>query len=247
MRIWIWPISKYNSKRNLWKENWQKHFQWHYQSNNVEQIIYQEFIQNRLHSSKYFFASIKRNNLKTGIKRKKKGKEPSTKAVFNEDRQAFDVLVFKLISKQNTFAHPITYVPLAVVTPEGEPRQSDKYCLRNFLIREANLIFIEFSFHFGFLWYSSFVINFPRFFKRLFRPTKILLLRHSQNNYQMWLYKLNLMCEEFFYQIINTSAVNKSHYKKENISVDGSKQGRDALFYFFRCPWVSQNSYFQLV
>ena len=44
------------------------------------------------------------------------------------------------------------------------------------------------------------------------------------------------MCEEFFYQIVNTSAVNKSHYKKENISVDGSKQGRDALFYFFRCP-----------
>ena len=42
-------------------------------------------------------------------------------------------------------------------------------------------------FHFGFLWYSSFVINFSLYFKRLFRPTKILLIRHSQNNFQMWL------------------------------------------------------------
>ena len=60
------------------------------------------------------------------------------------------------------------------------------------------------------LWYSSFIINFPRFFKRLFSPTKILLLRHSQNNYQMWLYKLNLMCEGLSYQIINTSVVNQA-------------------------------------
>ena len=68
------------------------------------------------------------------------------------------------------------------------------------------------NFLFGFLWYSSFVINFPRFFKRLFKPTTILilLLRHSQKNYQMWLYKLNLMCEGLSYQIINTSAVNQA-------------------------------------
>ena len=60
------------------------------------------------------------------------------------------------------------------------------------------LISIEFSFHFGFLWYS-------RFFKRLFRPVKIFLPGHSLNNYQVWLYKLNLMCEELSYQIMNTS------------------------------------------
>ena len=64
------------------------------------------------------------------------------------------------------------------------------------------------SFHFGFLWYSSFVIDFPRFYKWYFRQMKILLLRYSQNNYQIWLHKLNLMCEELFYQIINISAVN---------------------------------------
>ena len=49
------------------------------------------------------------------------------------------------------------------------------------------------------------------------------------------------MCEELSYQIINISAVNlscllllleicKNHYRKENISVGGSKQQRDALF-----------------
>ena len=45
------------------------------------------------------------------------------------------------------------------------------------------------------------------------------------------------MCEEFSYQIINTSSwylplleVCKIHYRKENISVDGSKQGRCTLF-----------------
>ena len=53
-------------------------------------------------------------------------------------------------------------------------------------------------------------ITFILFFKRLFRPMKTLLLRHPQNNYRMWLYQLNLMCEELSYQITNTSTVNQS-------------------------------------
>ena len=71
---------------------------------------------------------------------------------------------------------------------------------------------------------------------------KIHLLRYSQNKYQIWLHKLNLMCEELFFQIINISAVNqavllllqvcKDHYRKENISVAGSEQRRDAFFEF---------------
>ena len=50
------------------------------------------------------------------------------------------------------------------------------------------------------------------------------------------------MCEELFFQIINISAVNqavllllqvcKDHYRKENISVAGSEQRRDAFFEF---------------
>ena len=39
---------------------------------------------------------------------------------------------------------------------------------------------------------------------------KILLLRYSQNNYQTWLYKLNLICDELFYQITNILAVNQA-------------------------------------
>ena len=87
----------------------------------------------------------------------------------------------------------------------------------------ALLITIEFSFHFGFLWYSSFVINFPRFFKRYFRPIKIFLLRYSQNSYQIWLYKLNL-CEELPYQIVNIWAVIRVvfcyHKKFEKIIIE---------------------------
>ena len=39
---------------------------------------------------------------------------------------------------------------------------------------------------------------------------KTLLLRHPQNNYQMRLYQWNLVCEEFSYQIINTSTLNQA-------------------------------------
>ena len=53
---------------------------------------------------------------------------------------------------------------------------------------------------------------------------KILQLRHSQNNYQIWLHKLNLMCEELHYQIINTSAVNQAvfcyYYKFSKIIIE---------------------------
>ena len=53
---------------------------------------------------------------------------------------------------------------------------------------------------------------------------KILLLRYSQNNYQIWLYKLNLMCEEISYQIINISAVNQAvfcyYYKFAKIIIE---------------------------
>ena len=68
---------------------------------------------------------IKKNNLRSGVKRYKKGKEPSTMVVLKEDCQAFGVIVSKLASKEVAFAHPITSAPLAVATPEGEQRQSD--------------------------------------------------------------------------------------------------------------------------
>ena len=80
---------------------------------------------------------------------------------------------------------------------------------------------------------------------------KILLLRHFQNNYQFWLYKLNLMCEELSYQIITTSSwqsscllllldVSKYHYEKESVSVGGSEQHKDAFFWIhLRETWLN--------
>ena len=56
----------------------------------------------------FFFVPIKKNNLRTGIKREKTGKEPSAMAVPKADCQAFGVIVSKSISKEDAFVHPIT-------------------------------------------------------------------------------------------------------------------------------------------
>ena len=97
------------------------------------------------------------------------------------------------------------------------------------------LISIEFSFHFYFLWYSSIVVNSARFFK-----TKIVLVRHSLNNYQMGLYKLISCVRKFSIKLTLQLSIKlsflslehcKNYYRKENISVDGTKQGRDTLFW----------------
>ena len=39
-----------------------------------------------------------------------------------------------IVSKSEAFQYPITSIPLALATPEGELRQSDKASFRNFLI-----------------------------------------------------------------------------------------------------------------
>lgn len=73
------------------------------------QISYNELTQNRWHSSiKDFFTTIKRNSLRTGIKRKKNRKELYSMAVLKEGCQAF-----LPISNEDVFSHPITSVPLS--------------------------------------------------------------------------------------------------------------------------------------
>ena len=64
-------------------------------------------------------------------------------AVLKEDCQPFGVIICKLISKKDGFAHPIISAPLATATPEAERRQSDKCSLRNFSMREANAVYIK--------------------------------------------------------------------------------------------------------
>ena len=110
------------------------------------------------------------------------------------------------------------------------------------------MISIEFSFHFSFLWYFSFVINFPRFFKRLLRPMKILLLTFPEQlstliisvKFNVWgtflsNYK-HFSCQSS--RLLLLLEVCKNHYEKENISVGVSGQRRDALFWIhLRQTW----------
>ena len=69
----------------------------------------------------------------------------------------------------------------------------------------SDFYWIVFSFHF--LLYSSFVINFMRFFKGILGRWKS---SYSDIPREIWLYKLNLMREKLSYQIINISAVNQA-------------------------------------
>ena len=78
---------------------------------------------NSIQTSKNTTANL---NLRTAMKRKKKGKEPSATAALNQVCQTFGVIVSKSISKQNAFAYQITYVSFNVATPDGEIRQSNK-------------------------------------------------------------------------------------------------------------------------
>ena len=74
----------------------------------------------------------------------------------------------------------------------------------------SDFYWIFFSFRLSLIFYLCY--QFPAFLKRCFRPMKILLLRYSQNKYQLYncLYKLNLMREKLSYQIINISAANQA-------------------------------------
>ncbi len=67
--------------------------------------------------------------LHTGITKKK----PPIKAVsvLKKDCQAFGLILAKAISLEDAFCFPITSVPLALATPDGSLRQSDKASLRN--------------------------------------------------------------------------------------------------------------------
>lgn len=83
------------------------------------------------HNEVGFFTPIKKNKLKTGIKKEKA--TPKATTVLKEDCQAFGLIISKSISNLEAFSHCITSIPLSVATPDGELRQSDKASLRNFL------------------------------------------------------------------------------------------------------------------
>ena len=85
------------------------------------------------------FESIKRHNIATGLKKKKK--TPKSIDILNkEHRQAFGLLVGKVRSREEALSHPLTSIPLALAFPDNTLRQSPKAPLRNFLIEEAKAL-----------------------------------------------------------------------------------------------------------
>ena len=97
------------------------------------------------------------------------------------------------------------------------------------------LLIFFFSFRLPLIFYLRY--QFPAFF----RPMKILINRHSQNNYQIWLLKLNSVCVtllsifQYFScqssKLLLLSEVCENH-ERGNTSVGGGDQHRDALFQF---------------
>ena len=108
-----------------------------FRSPTVGENQFDEFIAQRLiNNAVSYFAPIKRNNLKTGIKKVKL--TPKAVTVLKEDCQAFGLIISKAISLTEAFSYPITSLPLSVATPDSGLRQTDKASLRNFLQDEAN-------------------------------------------------------------------------------------------------------------
>ena len=99
-----------------------------------------EFIKNRLHyQNEDLFSPIKRCNLDTGIKKKKKT-TPAAMTVLKEDFQAFGFTISKAINIVEAFSYPITSVPFSIATRDGNLRQSDNSSLGNILLKESNSI-----------------------------------------------------------------------------------------------------------
>ena len=101
----------------------------------------QTFINDRLLPSDErvsFFSPIKNPNLDTGLKKPKL--TPKVITVLKEDKQAFGLLVGKSTSLQEAHSYPLTSVPLALASPDGDLRQGSKASLRNYLIEEFSAI-----------------------------------------------------------------------------------------------------------
>ena len=85
-----------------------------------------------------FFAPLKNPNLDTGLKPEKKTAKVIN--VLKEDKQAFGLLVGKSTSLTEAHSYPLTSVPLALASPDGDLRQSAKSSLRNHLMDVTNAV-----------------------------------------------------------------------------------------------------------
>ena len=104
--------------------------------------MYAEFVNERLRAQDdekvSFFQSVKNPKLKTGLEKPKKALKVIS--VLKEDRQAFGSMVGKDTSPEEALSFPLTCVPLALASPDGDLRQGSKASLRNHLIEESDAL-----------------------------------------------------------------------------------------------------------
>lgn len=94
---------------------------------------YKKFVSERLVTGKVsFFHPVKKNNINTGIEKKKKNSKKVD--ILIEEKQAFGVMISKCKSKEEAFSYPITSLPLSIANPNGTLYSADKAKFRNFLI-----------------------------------------------------------------------------------------------------------------
>ena len=101
--------------------------------------MFKEFVQKRLKDANdrvSIFERVCNPKLKTSLDNVKK--MPKMISSLNEIRQAFGAKIGKNNSTEKLLSYPLTSVPLALATPDGDLRQGSKAALRNHLIEEAN-------------------------------------------------------------------------------------------------------------
>ncbi len=103
--------------------------------------MFKEFVQKRLGENAdrvSIFERVCNPKLKTGLEKAKK--VPKIISSLKEDRQAFGAMIGKNKSPEELLSHPLTTVPLALASPDGDLRQGSKAAFRNYLIEEADAL-----------------------------------------------------------------------------------------------------------
>ena len=111
-------------------------------SNETGEALLKTFIDERLISTGdergSIFKPVKNPMIKTGLQKPKKVEKAVN--VLKEEKQAFGLLVGKSTTAEEAHSFPLTSVPLALASPEGTLRQSNKSGFRNHLIEEGNAV-----------------------------------------------------------------------------------------------------------
>ena len=103
--------------------------------------MFQEFVETRLKEVDdriSIFERVCNPKLKTGLEKPKK--VPKIISSLKEDRQAFGAMTGRKMSPEELLSYPLTSVPLALASPDGDLRQGSKASLRNHLIEDADAL-----------------------------------------------------------------------------------------------------------